>query len=165
MSPRARRIVLLLAGAVLLGGLAAAFRPPRITLLNAALRIDHPWTAGLGALLAALGCALWAAALRPRAVRVVLGLAAVGLAAFGVGRLTYRLDVEDHALASRGWSGTTEIPWGQVTRVESGPARVVVWGVGDDQVRIETAAFQPAQRATLDRAIARLVRQAPRATK
>jgi hypothetical protein len=164
MTTRARRVALLVAGAVLLAGLALAFRPPRITLLNAAWQVDHPWTAGAGALAAALGFALWAAVLPPRAARVALGLAAAVTAGVGVGRLTYRLEVDDRALASHGWLGSTVIPWGQVSRVESGPSRVVVWGVGDDQVRIDTAGFQPAQRASLDRAVKRLVGQAARAT-
>jgi PH (Pleckstrin Homology) domain-containing protein len=164
MTTRARRAALLLPGVVLLAGLALAFRPPRITLRNAAWQVDHPWTAGAGALAASVGWALCAAALPRRGARVALGLAAAATAGLGLGRLTYRLEVDDRALATHGWLGSTVIPWGQVSRVESGPTRVVVWGVGDEQVRIETGGFEPAQRASLDRAIKRLVGQAARAT-
>jgi hypothetical protein len=162
MTPRTRRTLLLLPGAVLLAGLSVAFGAPRITLLNAALRIDHPWTAGAGALAGALGFWLWVLALRPRALRLALGVAGAAAAALGAGLLTYRLEVDDFGLASRSWLGHTVIPWAQVSRVESGPARVVVWGVGDEQVRIDTAGFEGSQRATLDRAIARQVREAAR---
>jgi hypothetical protein len=162
MTTRARRTVLLLSGGALLAGLALAFGAPRITLLNAALRIDHPWTAGAGALAGALGCLLWALALPPRALRFALGAAGTAATAMGAGLLTYRLEVDDFGLASRSWLGHTVIPWAQVSRVESGPARVVVWGAGDEQVRIDTSGFEGAQRATLDRAIARQVREARR---
>ena len=162
MTTRTRRLALLLPGAALLGGLALAFGAPRITLLNATLRIDHPWTAGVGALAGAAGCVLWALALPPRALRVALGAAGAAATAMGAGLLTYRLEVNDFGLASRSWLGGTVIPWAQVSRVESGPARVVVWGVGDEQVRIDTSGFEGVQRAALDRAIARQVREGRR---
>jgi Bacterial PH domain len=149
---------------IVVAGGWASFGAPRITLVNAGLRIEYPWRQGAGALSAALGLALVAAALRVRWARI--GTAAVALAAalIGMNRVTYRLEADDRGLVSRSWLGPTVVPWADVTRVQSGPEVVVVWGNGDAQVRVDTSHFEPQQRATLDRTISRRVKESARRT-
>jgi hypothetical protein len=74
--------------------LPLALRSPRLTLLNAALRIDYGWAVGA----AALGVALLlagAAVLAPRRwARGAFVAGAVVIAGVGGTRLRYRLDVQ-----------------------------------------------------------------------
>ena len=154
-----KRSALLGAGlAALAVGLALAFGAPRITLVNAGLWIEYPWPQGAGTLAAATGLGLIAACLSLRWARTVLAIGSGIVFLVGVDRLAYRLEADDQGLASRGWLGAVVVPWAEVTRVESGPAVIVVWGAGDNQVRVDTSDFEPQQRATLDRTIARRVK-------
>lgn len=156
-----RRILLLAVPGVLLlaGGVWLTLGAPRITLVNAGLHIEYPWRQGAGALAAAAGLGALAFAFAARWARVVLALLALAAVGVALDRLTYRLEADDHGLAARGWLGPTVVPWAEVTRVQSGPALIVVWGNGDAQVRVDTSYFQPHQRASLDRTIARRVRE------
>jgi len=158
-----KRHVLLGAGlTALAAGVGLALGAPRITLLNAGLRIEYPWPRGAGAVAAAAGLALLAAGLSARWARTVLAIACGVVLLLGVDRLAYRLEADDRALASRSWLGPVVLPWAEVTRVESGARVIVVWGAGDTQVRVDTSAFEPHQRATLDRTIARRVKERSR---
>ena len=132
---------------------------PRITLVNDAVRVDYPRRLGIAGLVAAAGAALVATALPRRGPRVAVGVVAVAGLLVAVDRLVYRLEAGASGLISHGVLGATRLAWGDVTRVESGPEVVVVWGPGDAQIRVGTASFKPEQRAVLDRAIARRVRE------
>ena len=160
-----KRALLAAAGVLSLGGgVWLALGPPRITLVNAGLRIEYPWSQGIGAGLATIGLGLAAAAVpaRWRWARIALAVLALAAAGVAVDRLAYRLEADDRGLVSRSWMGPTVVPWAEVTRVQSGPEVVVVWGKDDAQVRVDTSHFEPQQRATLDRTIARRVREGAR---
>jgi len=147
-------LALLVAGALGAGG------APRMTLLNTGLRIEHAWPHALAALGVAAGLAALAWAARVRAVRWVAGLAAVAAVAFALSRLVHRLDAGDAGVVERGILGSTRLGWRDVRRVDAGPDLILLWGPGDVQVRVETSGFSPEQRATLERTIARRVREA-----
>jgi hypothetical protein len=156
-----RRVLMILLGAIALGvGLAFSFGPPRITLLNAALRIDHPWRHSLAAAVAFGGAAGLAAAARRPLLRGLAVAAAALLAAQALHLALFRLEADTAGLRSRGLFGGVGLEWGEVRRVESGPEVVVVWGAGDSQIRVDTSRFEPGQRATFDRTVARRVREA-----
>ena len=145
--------------AIILAGGAFALGAPRITLTNAAVRIDYPWPYGVGALAVAVGFGVLALAVRRHAARLALGLVAAVAVLVSLQRLAYHLDADEAGLASHGLMDTTTVRWAQVSRVESGPDVVVVWGGGDTQIRVDTSGFKAEQRAVLDRAIARRVRE------
>jgi Bacterial PH domain len=156
---------LLLASAVLSTGFGLALwrGGPRLTLVNSirgsGLRVDYPASRGAGAAAVAIGAALLAATGSRAWIRVPCALLAGYAALAGVDLLTYRLEADAATLAARGAFGSTVLRWAQVRRVESGPSRVVVWGPDETQIRIDTADFMPEQRASLDRSIARRVRE------
>jgi hypothetical protein len=154
-----RLLLLLLAAAAFAAGAFFGLGPPRLTLVNAGLRIDHPASQGLGRLLAAAGLGLSAYAVGHRWGRALLAAAAAAAAASGVGRLAYRVDAGGEDVALRDWTGTTRLAWSAVVRVDDGPRLILIWGPGDSQVRLETGAFTAEQRAVLDRTIARRVRE------
>jgi hypothetical protein len=163
MSTRARWISALGLGLAAAAVLPVALRSPRLTLLNAALRIDYGWVVGTAALAAALLLAA-AGALVPRPwARAVLVVGAVAVAGVGSARLRYRLDIEPDGLNSRELTGTTLVPWGEVTHVDRGTEALVVWGRGDAQIRVDTASFEGDQRAALERALARRIIESTKA--
>ncbi|HKC14017.1 MAG TPA: hypothetical protein VKI41_18480, partial [Vicinamibacteria bacterium] len=87
-----RRLAQVLLSAAILAAAWLAFGPARVTWLNSGLRIDYPWPRGAAALLATVGCALLAALLHHRLLRLgAAGLALVGLL-FGLHLLAYRLE-------------------------------------------------------------------------
>jgi hypothetical protein len=144
--------------AILAGGLAPfAFRPPRYTLLNTSLRVDYPWWVAAAAAGATLALLAAAAAVRPRMARWAIGAVAAFAGLLTASRLAYRLEAGPDALVAREWTGATALPWNEVTRVDRGPERLVVWGKGDAQVRVDTSGFREDQRASLERTIARRV--------
>jgi hypothetical protein len=163
MSTRTRWIAAL--GLVIVAGaiLPAALRSPRLTLLNAALRIDYGWVAGAAALGAALLLAAASAAAPRRWVRAVLVLLAVGVGCLGGARLRYRLDIQADGLCSRELTGSTLVPWGEVTHVDRGTEALVIWGRGEAQIRVDTASFEGDQRAALERALARRIIESTKA--
>jgi hypothetical protein len=134
-----------------------AARAPRMTLLNAAVRVDFGWivvaaAAAMGVLFAA------AASLAPRRA-ACLALSGIALAAavFGVARLRYRLEVRPDALFARELTGSTTVAWSDVARVERGTQALVVWGRGEEQIRVDTGAFEGHQKAALERALSRRI--------
>jgi hypothetical protein len=138
-------------------GAVFAFGAPRLTLVNAGLRIEYPHTQAAAAAVMAAGAALIAFGLRPRWARaagLVLAVAAVAVAAQ---RISYRLELDGRGVVSRQWGDETAVAWSDVSRIESGAARIVVWGGNDRRLAVDTSSFRPDQRAALDRAIARRV--------
>ena len=94
--------------------LPVALRSPRLTLLNAALRIDYGWVVGAAALGAALLLAAAAAIAPRRWAQAALVLFAVTVAGVGGARLRYRLEIQPDGLNSRELTGSTLVPWGEV---------------------------------------------------
>ncbi|HEV8253397.1 MAG TPA: hypothetical protein VGQ78_01470 [Vicinamibacteria bacterium] len=143
--------------AAVAAGAVFAFGAPRLTLVNSGLRVEYPHTQAAAAAVMAAGAALVAFGLRPRWARagcVVLAVAAVAVAAR---RISYRLELDGRGVVSRQWGDETAVAWSDVSRIESGPARIVVWGGNDRRLAVDTSTFRPDQRAALDRAIARRV--------
>lgn len=157
----AGRPVLPLAGTALLvlGALFAGARPPRFVWLNSGLSIEHSWPEAAAAGLAAAGAfvAWHALGSRLRWAALLAGAAAAG---FALQLALYRVAAEEGGLSERGLLGSRTLAWTEISRVESGSRFVVVWGRDDSQLRIDTRAFPPEERARLDRTIARRVREA-----
>src|SRR3954469_12040858 len=150
MSMRARWSSALLLGIAAAAVLPVALRSPRLTLLNAALRVDYGWAAGAGALLAALLLATSAAVAPRRWVRATAVALALMVAGMAGTRLRYRLEVQPEGLSSRGLTGSTTLPWAEVTHVDRGTEALVIWGRGDAQIRVDTGSFHGDQRAALE---------------
>jgi hypothetical protein len=138
-------------------GALLAIGPPRLTLLNAALRIDHPLQHGLGALLVCAGLVVLVVLVGRPWARFGLGALAAAALFVAADRLGYALEIDDAGLAASSLLGRSVVSWREVSRVETGAAAVVVWGGPERQIRVDTSAFRPEQRATLERAIARRV--------
>lgn len=152
------RLAVIVAGAALTAAAAVASRgAPHLTLLNTGIRVEYPRPPAIAGLGIAVGTALAAAAAPRRWMRLTLAGAAVLAAAAAVGRLRYRLDAGPQTLVSRGLFDETAIAWRDVSRLETGPEVLVVWGQADAQIRIVTSDFLPDHRATLERTIARHV--------
>jgi len=145
--------------ATLVGGLLLAFGPLRAVWLNAGLRIDYPWPRGASALLAAGGAAGLAALTRPRALRFLAAALSIVLGLVGAGLLLYRLEALDEGLVERRLLGTVRLAWSDVTAVQTEPEALLVAGAAT-RVRIDTTQLSPDQRASLERTIARRVREA-----
>lgn len=156
-----RRLLAVPAVAALIAGGYWSIGPPRITLLNASLVVDYPWPRGAAALLCALALVGIGALLPKPALRrtcFVLALAPLLVAAH---LLLYRLEASGSGLSSRGVLGTTAIAWPEVRSViiEAGASAMVVRGESARAIRIDTSDFAPEQRATIERTVARHVRE------
>jgi hypothetical protein len=157
MSTRARWCSVLILGLAAAAVLPLALRSPRLTLLNAALRVDYAWMVGAAAMGAALLVVAAAVLAPPRWVKAGGVVMALSIAILGGARLRYRLEVQPEGLSSRGLTGATMLAWSDVTHVDRGTEALVVWGRGDEQIRIDTASFEGGQRAALERALARRI--------
>jgi len=146
-----------------IGGNAAALGGPRITFVNTGLRLDYPTSQGLWGLAALAGAAIVAWAATRGSIRALAVLAALGSGLLATDRLQYHLEAGEAGLLDHGMTGSTEIRWREVRRVENGAALVLVWGGGDSQIRIVTSGLKPDERAVLDRTLARHVREAQEA--
>src|SRR3954466_3993790 len=118
MSTRARWFTVSALGLAAAAVLPLALRSPRLTLLNAALRVDYAWMVGAAALAAAILLMAGAAIGPSRWVKAALILAALSIAVLGGARLRYRLEVQPEGLSSRGLSGATMLAWADVTHVD-----------------------------------------------
>jgi hypothetical protein len=153
------RLLIGLASVGVIVGVVLGVGAPRLTLLNAGLRIDYPAIQAVGRLLAGASLGLAAYAVARRWMMVLLALAALVAVGAGARRVADRMDAGSDDVALRGLFGTTRLPWATVTRVDTGPAVIVIWGPGDAQIRLETGAFKAEQRAVLERTISRRVRE------
>jgi hypothetical protein len=133
---------------------------PHLTLLNSGLRIDYPWPSAAGALTAIAGAAILAAAFERGRLRMACAALGLLLTLRASQVLLYRLETNEGGIAARSLGGVVAIPWHEVTRVQSGADDVLILGAGDAQVRVRTRGFAAGQRASLDRTIARKVREA-----
>jgi hypothetical protein len=155
-----RSRIVLLALALVTAGLGAwgTFLPPRITLSNTALRIDHPWPVPAGWAAIAAAALLVAFAVRSRLGRIALGLVAVVLLVQAWHVAVYRLEAGATLLEEKQALASLSIPWNQVRQVDSRALEIAVWGP-ESQILIDTGRFTPEQRATVDRTIARHLRE------
>jgi hypothetical protein len=159
MRPRAWQAAGLLGAALVpLGLWLAAAQRPRFTWLNNGVRIEYPTAALAWALLAAVGASAAAATLGRRS-RPWLSLVAVLALGYALGLARYRVAIEDAAIGERGLLGSRTLAWKDVSRVESGSRRVVVWGRDEEQIRIDASGFAGEDRARLDRTLSRRVRE------
>ena len=156
-----RQLVLAGLGLLLLAlGAWRSTGPPRLTLLNAGVRVDYPWSPALACLAAAAGLGLLGLAPRRRLLRWIAAAAALAALAAAGSRAAYRVDADEAGIHGRGLLGATQLAWKDLRRVDAGPELILLWGPGDSQVRIDTSGFRADQRATLERTIARWVREA-----
>jgi len=86
------------------------------------------------------------------ALSIVLGLVGAGL-------LLYRLEALAEGLVERRLLGTVRLAWSEVTAVQTEPEALLVAGAAT-RVRIDTTQLSPDERASLERTIARRVREA-----
>jgi hypothetical protein len=140
-------------------GAYASQGPPRLTLLNTGLAVQHGLRHPAGALLAAIGAGVLAMAAARVWARVVFIPLAVLSVLVAIHLALYRVDADQTGLASRGLLRHVRIPWGEVTGVDGDAGLVVVTGRNQNKIRVDTTDFRPDQRATLDRTIARRVRE------
>ena len=158
MSLRFRLPILALAAAAAGFGAWLVRAPMRITLVNATLRIDDPWTRAAGLGLAALAAGLLAVAFSSRRVdRVLLAGCAAVLAVFAAGAATQWLEARPDALAAGRYFGRTTMPWGEVARVEARQDGVTVWAASGGAIDFDARRLTGEQRAVLDRTLARRV--------
>ncbi len=133
---------------------------PLVTLLNDAIEVRWRFGYALAAFSAAVGWLVVALPHGARPLRLLAGMLALAAASTGTDRALFRARVDDAGLSSRGLFGTTSLAWRDVTRVESGSARLIVSGRDERQVRVPVDGWREDQRAALERSIARRVREA-----
>ena len=156
-----RSAALALAGAVaLLLGLWGALGSPRLTLSNTGLGIDYPILRTLALLAAAAAVAGLAFFLPRRALGVAALVAVTGFSILGLHRLAYRLEVGPVGLSVRDLRGSRRLAWHGVTQVEPEAHSLLLRGRGGERVDIDTSGFTAEQRASLERTVARRVREA-----
>jgi hypothetical protein len=158
----ARRFLLGAGVALIAIGAFLSTGPPRLVLLNASLRLQYPWTRGFGALLAGAGALVLATVVSKLALRLIAGVAAIAAFMVALHLFRYRLEATAAGLVSRGALGTTAIGWREIKSVERGPDLLLVSGPGEARIRVDTTDFDPEQRASLERTIARHVAEAGR---
>jgi hypothetical protein len=155
---RYRVPLLVLAAAAAAAGAWLVRAPMRITLVNATLRIDDPWTRAGGLALAAASAALLAASLSSRRPhRVLLSGCAAVLAVLAAGAATQWLEARPDALAAGRYFTRTTVPWGEIARVEARQDGVTVWAASGGAIDFDARRLTGEQRAVLDRTLARRV--------
>jgi hypothetical protein len=158
MRPPERRALAVLLVTGIAAGLGFAFAPPRLTLVNAAVRVAYPWSAVAGGALAGLCAGALAALARRLSGRAALAAVAAACLVLALGRAAFAIEAGGDAVTERGLLRRTALPWREVSRVESDEAAIAVWSADGRHVRIETARLRPEQRAALERTVSRRVR-------
>jgi hypothetical protein len=156
---RARATAAAFAIACVTGAILLHRAPMKITLANAGLRIDDPWTRALSFALAAVAAVAVAAALPPRRLhRALLGASAAVLLVFAGEAATASLEAGPDALTVRRWFVRAAVPWSAVRRVDARQDGVTVWAASGAAVDFDARRLTGEQRAILDRTLARRVR-------
>jgi hypothetical protein len=157
MTPRRWLIVL---GLALVGaGMFFSVGPPDLVLLNTSLRLQYPWSRGGGALVAVAGLLVFAGTMTKLAVRLLCGVLGIGALLVSLHLLRYQLEATDAGLVSRGVLDSTAIGWNEVRKVERIGDSILITGPGEASITVDTTDFEPEQRASLERAISRRVRE------
>jgi len=118
VSNRVRIALLVLGAAIFVAGAYASQGPPRLTLLNAGLSVQHPWRHPAGAVIAAAGATLLAAASPRRWSRLIFHALAGLSVLVAIHLALYRVDADQSGLASHGLLGRTRIAWGEVADMQ-----------------------------------------------
>ncbi len=132
---------------------------PRLVLVNAGLQIEYPPVRGWSAMVAVVGLGLVVGALSRFVLRLIAGVATAGTLLVALHLLLYRLETTEAGLVSRGVLGTTAIAWRDIQALDRGGDLLLLTGKNDLQIRVDTTDFSPAQRASLQRTIARRVQE------
>jgi hypothetical protein len=166
LPPRARLALVALGGAaVLLAGFGSVRALPRLTLANTGMRIDYPPSALLLALVAAAGAASVAYVLAARPLRVGAALVAAAFLLFALDRGSFRIEIDDAGVAVRRPLSSRRLAWREVTKVESGADSLTLVSGSGSPLILAAGSLTPEQRASLERAITRRLRDAPAASK
>jgi len=138
------RIALLILGAaIFVAGAYASQGPPRLTLLNAGLSVQHPWRHPGGAVIAAAGATLLAAASPRRWSRLLFHALTALSIAVAIHLVRYRVDADQTALAARGLLGGPEFPGAKLQAWDGDTSQVVVKGKAQNKIRVDTTDFRP----------------------
>jgi hypothetical protein len=158
---RPARLALLALGAALtLAGGYLSAGPPRITLLNAALRIEYPWARGAGGLVAALGLAMLAALMTRSTWRRIGFVLALGPLLIAGHLLLWKLEITDSSFSFRGLFGTTTMAWSEVASINVFPGSgILVESRSGAKLHLDTTDFAADQRASVERTLARHVKE------
>lgn len=153
-------MVAALAGlALAAAGACQAARPAALTLSNAGLDAAYPAVAAWGALAAALGLGLLAAALPAGRWRLLPVVPALAFALLAAERARYRVEVGRERLAVGGLLGGDALAWRAVSSVEPRGDELLVRGEGRE-LAVRLGPVSPAERSSLERAVARRVKEA-----
>lgn len=146
---------------VLAGGAAAyAVGPPRFTWGNSGLQVEHPPAQGAAAVGGAVLLGAAAFGVRPRALGLLGGAAALGLCVLGAERLAWRLEAIDSGLNERTTFGWTRLGWEEITSVNLQPGALVLRSRHGVTLSLVTRSYPAEERSRLERTIARRVREA-----
>jgi hypothetical protein len=110
--------------------------------------------------IAAAGASVLALTLRSTRARVPAFVVAAAFSAYALFLGLWRLDVTADRVSLRTLWGTRVVQWAEVARLDTERARVVVWPRAGQPLVIDTAMLTPTDRAPLERAVARRVREA-----
>jgi Bacterial PH domain len=155
---RQRGVLAAFSAVLVLGGLVWGSGAPALTLTNGALVAAYPLAGPCGRLVAALGCVLLALLLRGRG-RLLASAPAAAFLIVGLHQAFYRIQADSDALELRGLFTHERLPWKDVVRVDRSDTQLDVVGPQDRIVALPVAALQPADRASLERTIARHLRE------
>lgn len=140
-------------------GLWQATRPAALTLSNSGLSAAYPPAAAWGALAAAAGLALVLAALPPGRLRLLPVVPALLFVLLAGERACYRIEAGRETLSVRGLGGREQVPWKAVEAVQPEEDGLRV-RAGQLELRLRLGPLDPAERPSLERTIARRVREA-----
>ena len=140
-------------------GLWQAARPAALTLSNSGLSVAYPPVAAWGALAAAAGLGLVLTALPPGRLRLLPIVPALLFVLLAGERACYRIEAGRDALAVSGLAGREQVAWKAVEGVQPDPDGLRV-RAGGRELRLRLGPLDPAERPSLERAVARRVREA-----
>jgi Bacterial PH domain len=155
---RPRAALAALSAVLVLGGLVWGAGAPTLTLTNGALVAHYPLAGPCGHLLAAFGCVLLVLLLRGRG-RLLASAPAAAFLIVGLHQAFYRIQADSDALELRGLFTHERLPWKDIVRVDRGETQLDVVGPQDRILALPVTALQPADRASLERTIARHLRE------
>lgn len=156
----------MLAASLLLSGLCllASRGPLRLTWTNEGVVGAFPWQTIALAAAAAFGLAPALVLVSRPAGRLILALAAAGLVARAGDRAVYRLEAAAAGLTQRTLLGSTALAWRTVSQVTGSARAILVRDEAGASIEIPASLVRPEDRATLERTLARRIResQAPK---
>ncbi len=139
---------------------AHILRKPRLSLDNQGLVLAYPPAMAAAPSLCAVG--LLALALLPGAgrARLVCGALALAVGTLAAHSWRFRIVAAKEELVVSGVLSTERVGWKGVTRVTQSPSSLVVTRVAGRPLTVTTSGLTPQQRDTLERSVARRLREA-----